>query len=128
MISAVIIPLASLVAMLAPQAAEVPIFIRIGYVLAITCLGFLLARFFHIRWFLWASLTVLALVGYEVIALGFRTAASNLGTGTITALAWSVGSLLAGVLISSHKAKWLPEKWFPAWKNGKQAVGILEEE
>jgi hypothetical protein len=56
--------------------------------------------------------------------LGFREAASVVGRTAMTALSWSVATLLIGILISAHKANWLPRRLFSKWGNGSSPTLI----
>lgn len=129
MIGAVQLPLASLIAMLAPAAARVPFEWRMAYVLLLTIAWIAIAR--RSRWYLYAFTAQLAIGGYGVTVLGFRGGASLLGRAAMTSFVWSLAALLIAVLISAHKADWLPTRLFPRWNghvNGSTPPGLDERE
>ncbi len=54
--------------------------------------------------------------GYLVLRIAFLSLANIVELRTLSVLSWSGGSLIIAVLISSHKAKWLPPGWFVSLK------------
>jgi hypothetical protein len=117
-VGALLMPLASVVVLASPRAAEVPLVGRLVYVAALAVTCFVIARVWRSRWYLYAFTSLLAIGGYGSAALGFRGAAGVLGRSAVTSFAWSVGALLLALLISAHKASWLPPRLFPRWANG----------
>ncbi|MEW4530830.1 hypothetical protein [Maioricimonas sp. JC845] len=111
-------PLAAIVVMTHPAAADVPLTWRIGYVAAITVASIAIAQLWHSRWYLYAFTGMLGIVCYGIAVVGFRSAVSVLGQAAVTSFAWSLAALVAAFLISAHKAHWLPRRLFPRWKNG----------
>ncbi|MBL8851871.1 MAG: hypothetical protein JNG89_19520, partial [Planctomycetaceae bacterium] len=59
-----------------------------------------------------------SLGGYAGAVLGYRAAADFFGKAAATSFAWSVSALLLAILISAHKATWLPPRLLPRWRNG----------
>jgi hypothetical protein len=112
------LPLAALVALVSPTAVEVSQGWRIAYVILLTAGCFAIARIWRSRWYLYASLSLLALGGYGIALVGFHGAASILGRTAIISFGWSVAALLTAFLISAHKALWLPARLLPRWTNG----------
>lgn len=131
MVGALLMPLAAVVVLLAPRAAEVPLGWRITYVIGLTIACLIIARTWRSRWYLYAFTSLLALAGYGVAVLGFRQAAAEWGRAAVTSFAWSSAALLIAFLISAHKAHWLPPRLFPRWRNGhpppvdRQAEGTV---
>lgn len=111
MTGACLMPIASAVAMGGDAAQEVPVAWRVGYVLllAATCLA--IARIWRVRWYLFAFLSLIGIAGYGGTVIGFRGAVTLLGRKAMTSFLWSVAALLTAVLISAHKAGWLPERF-----------------
>jgi hypothetical protein len=131
LIGALQMPIASLIAMLAPAAARVPFEWRMAYVLLLTIACITIARTWRSRWYLYAFTAQLAIGGYGVTVLGFRGGVSLLGRAAMTSFAWSLAALLIGVLISAHKADWLPARLFPRWNghvNGATPPGLDKRE
>ncbi len=112
------LPLTSLLVMTGRMADEMPSWWKMLYVAAMTAVCFGCASLRRNRWYLLASTATTAILGYGVMLLGFREAASVVGRAAMTALSWSAATLLIGILISAHKANWLPRRLFPAWNNG----------
>lgn len=117
-VGALLMPLASVVVLASPRAAEVPLVGRLTYVVVLAVACFVIARIWRSRWYLYAFTSLLAIGGYGSAALGFRGATGVLGRSAMTSFAWSVGALLLALLISAHKARWLPPRLFPRWANG----------
>jgi hypothetical protein len=111
-------PLASIVVIVSPRTADVPIAWRLAYVVMLAVLCIAIAKIWRSRWYLYAFTSLLAIGGYGVSVLGFRGAVGVLGRAAMTAFAWSAASLLLAFLISAHKAHWLPPRLFPRWTNG----------
>lgn len=96
-------------------AAQIPWSWRISYVAALAVLCYLCAHLSHVRAY-WAGFVgTISVFGYAIAVEGFRNAASTLGREAMAAFSWSVGTLLIGVLISAHKARWLPPLALPGW-------------
>ncbi len=112
------LPLTSLAMMSGYLAGDVPISWKLLYVFGATAICFNCAMLSHSKWYLYASTISTAVLGYGLMMLGFRRAASLVGSEAMTALSWSVATLLIGVLISAHKAQWLPKWLSPNWSNG----------
>jgi len=108
-VSALLVPLVSIVIILNERAMEIPIAWRLSYVSswAIGCL--LIARFWAHRWFLYSFAATLSILFYTCATYGFRLATQSLSREAVMAFVWSVGALLIAFLISAHKARWLPE-------------------
>ncbi len=120
LVGAVMLPLAGLGLFLAPQASEIPWGYRMLAIFGFAVMSFLIANVSRSKLYLYVSFALLTLCGYEAAAIGFRSAQNTLGANTMTALLWSGGTLLIGVLISSHKASWLPKRLIPNWPEGEK--------
>lgn len=123
-VSALLVPLVSIVIILNERATEIPIVWRLSYVSAwaIGCL--LIARFWAHRWFLYSFATTLNILFYACATYGFRLATQSLSREAVTAFVWSVGALLIAFLISAHKARWLPEY---AWLSSRKQTPPEED-
>ncbi|MBC7818753.1 MAG: hypothetical protein IAG10_17830 [Planctomycetaceae bacterium] len=117
-IGAAWLPLTSLGMMTGYLAGAVPIAWKLLYVAGVASVCFTCAMLCRSKWYLYASTGTTAVLGYGLMMLGFRGAASLIGREAMTALSWSVATLLIGFLISAHKAHWLPHRLFPNWSNG----------
>lgn len=117
-IGAAWLPLTSLLMMTGALAGTVPITWKLLYVAGVTAVCFACATLCHSKWYLYASTGTSAVLGYGVMMLGFRGAASVIGRAAMTALSWSIAAMLIGFLISAHKANWFPKRLFPNWPNG----------
>lgn len=117
-VGAIWLPLTSLAIMAGWLAEDMPIAWKLLYVADVTAACFACATLGHSKWYLYASTCSTAVLGYGLMMLGFRGAASLVGRAAMTALSWSVATLLIGVLISAHKAQWLPKRLFLNWSNG----------
>ncbi|QDT99300.1 hypothetical protein [Gimesia aquarii] len=119
-ISALLVPLVSIILIVNERAAEIPLIWRLAYVSvwAIACL--LIARLWSQRWFLYSFAGTLSILFYACATFGFRLATQSLSREAVTAFIWSVGALLIAFLISAHKARWLPEYAWLSSKKGTQ--------
>lgn len=115
---ALFLPLSSLAVMTSQIAADVPILWKLLYISLLTFAGLACAWLCRSRWFLYSATATTTLFAYGLVMLGFREAETIVGRTTMTAFCWSVGTMLIGVLISAHKANWLPKRLFPDWHNG----------
>jgi hypothetical protein len=122
-VGALQMPLAAAIVLIGPRAADVPISWRLAYVAALTIACLVIARTWRSRWYLYAFTSLLAMGCYGVAVLGFRSAVQELGRASVTAFAWSAAALLTAFLISAHKARWLPARIFPRWRNGHAPAG-----
>ncbi len=118
LVGAAWLPLTSLSMMSGHLAGDVPIAWKLSYVGGATVICFLGAALGRSKWYLYASTGSTAVLGYGLMMLGFRGASSLVGREAMTALSWSGAALLVGILISAHKAQWLPKRLFPNWSNG----------
>jgi len=108
-VSALLVPLVSIVLILNERAIEIPIAWRLSYVgtWAIACL--VIARLWSNRWFFYSFAATMSILFYTSATFGFRLATQSLSRSAVIAFVWSVGALLIAFLISAHKARWLPE-------------------
>lgn len=88
----------------------VPTTWRIAYALLLGVVALGIARLHAARSYGLAGATILLLVGYDFAARGFWMAVRAFGIRAVSAFTWSVGALLLAVLISAHKARWLPAR------------------
>jgi hypothetical protein len=114
---ALAIPLASAVALTSPVASGIPTLWKFAYIATLGLIALVIGLVWHRQWYLYAFSGQLAIGGYGAATLGFRSAEAWLGQAAVTAFAWSAGSLLLAVLISAHKARWLPPRFFPKWRS-----------
>lgn len=117
-IGAAWLPLTSLLMMTGQLAGAVPIVWKLSYVAGVTVVCFTCATLCRSKWYLYASTGTTAVLGYGLMMIGFRGAASFIGRTAMTALSWSIAAMLIGFLISAHKANWLPKRLCPNWLNG----------
>jgi hypothetical protein len=120
-VGAALTPLASLVVMTSARAAEIPYSWGVLYVVLLAAACLMIARLWRIRWFLYAFAATTAVAIYAGTVLGFRQAVAAFGRPAMTAFAWSMGMLVLAVLVSAHKAHWLP-RW-PKWALPKRPNG-----
>ncbi|MBX3437388.1 MAG: hypothetical protein KF861_07865 [Planctomycetaceae bacterium] len=111
-------PVAALLATVGPGSAEIPVAWSALYVVFLTAACFAIAQAFSSRWYLYAFTSLLAIIAYGVGFAGFRALVREYGGPATTAVLWSVGTLLTAVLISAHKAGWVPQRLFPRGANG----------
>jgi hypothetical protein len=114
---ALAMPLASLMVFVSPVASSIPLAWKFLYIASLGLIALLIARFAHHRWYLYAFVGQLAAGGYALATFGFRSAIALLGQVAVTSFAWSAGTLLLAVLISAHKARWIPPRLFPRWED-----------
>ncbi|MCA9073454.1 MAG: hypothetical protein KDA93_00370 [Planctomycetaceae bacterium] len=118
LVGAAIMPVAGVLAMVAPGVSDIPLNTRLLYLLLLTIVSLLIARRYRSRWYLYAFTALMAVNFYGLATIGFRGTVQALGRTATTAALWSGGTLLTAVLISAHKAGWLPTRLFPHWRNG----------
>ncbi len=73
----------------------------------------LIAYQWRSRWFLAAWLLQTCLLCYIGLSQGFYAAGRTFGFAATTAFLWSLAGLSFGILISAHKARWLPNRLLP---------------
>ncbi len=118
LVGAASLPLSSLLVMTSNVADHVPALLKLLYVSVLTLVCLTCAWRCRSRWYLYAATGTTTLFGYGLVMLGFREAASVVGRATMTAFCWSAATMLIGILISAHKANWLPKRLFPDWSHG----------
>jgi hypothetical protein len=77
-------------------------------------------------WFLYAFGGMVAVSAYTGAISGFHRAAAIVGRDAMTAFTWSSGTLLLALLISAQKARWLPRRMWPRWRNGNGIEVVLK--
>ncbi len=112
------VPLASLIVLAGPHAEQVPMNWRLAYVIGLAVVCFAIATLGRSRWYLYAFGVQLAMAGYAATVTGFRGTVSVLGKAATTSFAWSLAALIMAILISAHKADWLPQRMFQWMGNG----------
>jgi hypothetical protein len=112
-------PLAAVVVMTNVRAADVPDSWRMLYVLLLASACFGIALLWRNRWYLVAFAGSFAVLVYASTVFGFRGAVQMLGRPAMTAFSWSVATLLLALLISAHKANWLPRRLIAGWPSGR---------
>lgn len=94
-----------------------PLELNIGYRLLILVVltGFclLLAFVMKNRWYLFAFSGNFLLLLYGAVLIGYQQASSQFGSTALLTFSWSLGMLLFAMLISAHKAEWLPRRFIP---------------
>lgn len=107
-IAALLMMVSAITAFGGASVSEIPVQWRIGYVAALSLICFvclLASQSFAYRS---GFIITTSVFGYAISIEGFRFATSIFGRNATTAFSWSAGSLIIGVLISAHKAHWLP--------------------
>jgi hypothetical protein len=119
-------PVATLFAIAGDPASAMPILVRALYVvlLAIVCL--LIAWVRRNLWFLYGFGGLVGASAYTFAVSGFHRAAAVIGREATTAFLWSSGALLLALLISAQKARWLPRRIWPRWRNGNGIEVVLK--
>ncbi len=117
-VGAAMFPVSTLLAIASEPGAAMPLWLRALYlvVLGIVCL--LVARAWRNLWYLYGFGGMVGVTAYAGAVGAFHRAANLLGRDAIIAFAWSFGTLLVALLISAQKARWLPRKMWPRWRNG----------
>lgn len=105
---ATLLVVSAFVAFAGPQSLEIPWEARAGYVIGLSAIGLLCAQISQARVYWTGFLGTIGVFGYSMAATGFRSASLVFGRSATTAFSWSVGTLIIGILISAHKARWLP--------------------
>lgn len=117
-IAAALFPLTAWSIFLLPTLGEVPLLWKGMYSAGLLSVCLLIGWKLRQQRFLLAGLITVAGYGLGGLGLGYYQAVQKFGRGTMTALSWSVGTLLLGVLISAVKAEWIPaqllNRWLPA--------------
>ena len=94
-----------------------PLELNIGYrlliLVALTGLCLLLAIGLKNRWYLFAFTGNFLLLLYGAVVIGYQQASSQFGATAMLTFSWSLGMLLFAMLISAHKAEWLPRRLIP---------------
>jgi hypothetical protein len=123
-LAAALFPVATFFAITRIEAAGVPVLVRTVYVvlLAVTCL--LIAGMWRNLWFLYGFGGMVGVSIYAGAVSSFHRVAALVGRDAITAFAWSLGTLLLAFLISAQKARWLPRRMWPRWRNGN-GMGLV---
>jgi hypothetical protein len=78
----------------------------------------LIARFWRNLWFLYGFGGMVGVSAYAGVVSSFHRASALIGRDAMLAFAWSLGTLLLAFLISAQKARWLPRRIWPRWRNG----------
>lgn len=123
-VSALLIPLVSIIVIWNVRAIDIPMVWRISYVGSWTIACLLIARSWSNRWFWYSFAATMSLLFYSCAAYGFRLATQSLSRSAVSAFVWSVGALLIAFLISAHKARWLPEY---AWLSSRKETPAEED-
>lgn len=118
--AAMFIPLASLAAATGAQAGDVLLIWRVLYIAFLAALGLLLGKLTRSYWFYYSFAGTVGGLLYGILVFGFRRAVAVLGFLPVSAFVWSLGALLLAVLISAHKANWLPRQLLPRRRTGKK--------
>lgn len=107
-VGAMMFPLAAVAMLSGPAAVEVPLLWKVMYVGLLAMIAARIAWVMRSRAYHLALISVGAVSAYELAAIGYRGSASLFGRAAMTSFLWSLGLLLVGLLISAHKARWLP--------------------
>lgn len=112
-IGAAWLPLTGLLALETEAIGHVPAIWRLIYVVSLTVTCFGCAKLFRDRWYQHGSRVLSTVVAYGMTLACFREGANVIGRAAMTTFCWSAATLLIGVLISAHKANWLPKRFWP---------------
>lgn len=131
-IGAFLLVVSALIGFNGPQSHEIPLEWRIGYVAMLCVIGCLCGYFGRSVAYWTGFIGTTSVLGYAVAVEGFRNASTFFGRNAMTAFSWSAGTLIIGVMISAHKARWLPPiAWpsisgHPAHPSGDDAAAVPE--
>jgi len=110
LVGAALFPMAAYAALASFRVDLVSPAIRLTYASALVPIAFEIARRWRAMSYAWAGGGVLVAMIYLVLARIYWQLVAVYGGQAATALVWSLGALLAGTLISTHKAGWLRRK------------------
>jgi hypothetical protein len=127
-LAAAMFPLATLFTIVNEPAAAATVLLRILYVVLLALLCLLIARLRRNLWFLYAFGGMVGVSAYAGAVNGFHRAVAVIGRQAMTAFVWSSGALLLALLISAQKARWLPRKIWPRWRNGNGIEAVLKHD
>jgi len=125
-LAAAMFPAATLFAIAAEPASAMPVLARGLYVVLLALVCVLIAWTRRNLWFLYGFGGMLGASAYTFAVGGFHRAAAVIGREAMTAFLWSSGALLLALLISAQKARWLPRKIWPRWRNGNGIEVVLK--
>ncbi|HEV3301375.1 MAG TPA: hypothetical protein VG055_17115 [Planctomycetaceae bacterium] len=117
-LAAAMFPVATLFAIAGEPVPAIPILARALYVVLLVVVCLLIAWFLRNLWFLYGFGGMVGVSAYAGAISGFHRAAAIVGREAMTAFVWSSGALLLALLISAQKARWLPRRIWPRWRNG----------
>ncbi len=80
-------------------------------ILAVCCL--IIAYLCRSYWYLLGCFGNIFIFAYGTMMIGYHQASQYYGTTAIASFCWSVGMLIFALLISAHKAHWLPASLVP---------------
>ncbi|QDT35875.1 hypothetical protein [Stratiformator vulcanicus] len=116
LIGAGLFPVVTGLVLFAPQVETIPAEYKVGYVTALLMLLAIVAGVHRSPVFAGSAAICLGIGAYEGIAIGFRMLAQTYGWMAVSALVWSIAALIGALIISSHKAKWIPARMFSRWR------------
>ena len=106
-VGAALFPSAAFAIVGAVRADLVPLVVRLAYAVLLTLIAFEIARRWRLMSYAWAGGGVALTLLYLLLARAYWQVVALYGAQSATAIVWSLGALLAGTLISTHKAGWL---------------------
>lgn len=109
-VGAALFPSAAFAALGAVRGDLVPLAVRLAYAVLLILVAFEIARRWRLLSYAWAGGGVALAMVYLLLARAYWQLVALYGAQSATAIVWSLGALLAGTLISTHKAGWLRRK------------------
>jgi hypothetical protein len=107
-LGAVLFPLAALAVSASPSADTLPASWKLTYVAILAGVALGIAVLFRSRVYRYAVIAIGVATAFEMATLAYRGSASLFGRAAMTSFLWSLALLLIGLLISAHKARWIP--------------------
>lgn len=115
-VSALMLMVSAFMAFNGTGTAEIPMEWRIVYVASLSLISFTCAVVSRGPAYWTGFLGTTSVLCYALAVECFRNASTVFGRSATTAFSWSAGTLIIGVLISAHKARWLPKfAWLGAF-------------
>lgn len=103
-------PIASFILLTEVDPMQVSIAEKLLSILLLAGIYFGIAKYWNSMSFMYGAFGTSGVLAYGAAVIGFHEAARLIGYPAMTALTFSVGTLLLGVLISAHKANWFRNK------------------
>ncbi len=98
-------------AVLSSRVPEVSYSLKLIYATILVSGFLMIAIIFKSKVFMGSFSAMIFVSGYASTVIGFRYLVGIFGTAAVSAFVWSVGALILGIVISSHKAVMLPKRF-----------------